>query len=72
MLSEVCCAPSFVYLSRDYAVGNLQFYAAFVNYHAAFDECPCLRGAVVIVWDGSTHCLAGERAESQPDLSFLL
>lgn len=74
MLSEVCSPPSFVYLSQDYAVGNLQFYAAFVNYHAAFDECPHLRGSVAMVRDGSAHFLAGEQAAKYVNLalSFLL
>lgn len=41
------CAEPAVYLSRDYALGNPQFYAAFVNCHAAFDECFPLQGGAV-------------------------
>ena len=45
MRREVCRARC--YLPRDYALGNPQFYAAFVNCHAAFDECFPLQGGAV-------------------------
>lgn len=42
-----------LFVSQDYAAGNPQFYAAFVNYRAAFDECPRLpRGSLAAVRDG--------------------